>query len=1324
MTETLDRTALRAELMRRRLRGEVAPTRGGGIIPAVRPDAVPLSYAQHRMWVLDQLRPGGTEYLVTTALRLRGRLDTGALRTALDGIVARHEILRTRYPVLAGEPVQVVDEPGPVELVAVDLRALDPAERQRRVAALATSQRHPVSLATGPVLRATLARLDTDEHALLLTVHHIAMDGWSEGVLVAELTRRYDAAVAGRPAQEPPLPLQYADLALWQRSAPQQARLAGQLRYWRDRLAGLSPLELPTDRPRPPVRDAAGDLLSIELAGPTAEALRRLTRSCGATPYQALLAGFVVLLSRYTGQRDIAVGAPIAGRDRPEVQDLIGLLLNTVVLRVDLSGAPSFTDVLDRVRAATLDAHDHRELPFERLIDELAPDRDPSRSPLFSTMFVWDEAQTAGSAAAGVQIERIPVGESSAKFDLTVAVTQRPDGSVRIGFNYATALFDRDTIRRMAAHYGRLLAEAVARPDVPVDRLDLLGPAQRRQLTVDWNDTATDCPDVTLTGLLEAQAERTPDAVALRSGAEELTYRQLHAEAATIGRRLRHAGVGPESVVAVCLPRGLDLVRAMLAILKTGAAYLPLDPDHPAARREFMVRDSGARLVIDGEYLSAPDRTGAGGQPARGPQPGNAAYVIYTSGSTGQPKGALIEHRAIVNRLLWMQDTYRLDGSDRVLQKTPVGFDVSVWELFWPLITGATLVLARPGGHRDPAYLAEEIRAAGITTVHFVPSMLRAFLAEPVGPLPSLRRVICSGEALPPDLAAAALDRIGGELHNLYGPTETAVDVTAARCVPGEPVTIGRPIANTTAYVVDARLQPVPVGVPGELLIGGVQLARGYLGRAALTADRFVPDPFAAAPGRRLYRTGDLARYRPDGSIEYLGRIDHQVKIRGQRIELGEVESVLHEAPGVSAAAVAVHADQLVGYLVGPVEVDPVRAYLRERLPDAMVPARWATLPALPLTTSGKVDRRALPAPDPVRAGAGGDRVAPRNELEARIAEAFAAALGIDTLGVTDSFFLLGGDSMRAIRMVGLLRAAGLSVAVQDLFSHQSVAELAGVVAPTGPAEPVEPAAVEPFALVGAADRERLPAGLADAYPITENQAGMLFEMLSGGDRPVYRNVSCYQISDPLPFSLQVLREAGGLLTDRHEILRTSFDLSGFSELLQLVHERVDLPIGYDDLRGLSPQEQEETVRAYLRAERVRPFDISEAPLLRYHVHQLGDGQWRLTHSESHAILDGWSHTSTVAMLVSLYRTLRRGERPDLPPPRRYASPTSWPASARPWPRRRTGTSGRTPSPARTGSNFRRSGAPVRRPRPASSRCRGPICVPGCAGWPRRPAPR
>ncbi|MET8150672.1 amino acid adenylation domain-containing protein [Actinoplanes sp. NPDC049668] len=1243
MTETLDPATLRAELARRRLLGATSARPAAGPAHADRGAELPLSHAQHRLWVLEQVRPGSTEYLASVALRLRGDLDVDALRAALDAVVARHEVLRTRYPLTAaGTPVQAIDEPGPVELTVLDLRALAPADREARIAALGTHDRRPVDLAEGPPLRATLARLAAGEHALVLTVHHIAMDGWSEGVLVGELARNYAATtVAG------PLPLQYADVAAWQRTEMSGGVLDGHLRYWRERLAGLSPLELPADRSRPPVRDSSGALHTFAIPAETAAALTRLARDRGATVFQALLAVFDILLSRYTGQHDIAVGTPIAGRDRPEVQDLIGLFVNTVVLRADLAGRPSFAEVLRRVRDAVLDAHAHQDLPFELLVDEFAPSRDLSRTPLFSTMFLMDDAGTTAVEAGGLRIERIPVGESSAKFDLTLGVAVRPDGSLGAGITYATALFDPATVQRLAGHFVQLLTSAVAAPDAPADRLEMLTPGERRQLTVDWNDTAAGYPGGTLPALFEAQVARTPDAVALVFAGRSWTYAQVNARANRIAHHLRGLGAGPESVVAVDLPRGADLVPALLGTLKAGAAYLPLDPEHPAERRAFMVADAGAGIVITEDWLATV--SGDDSDPRTGPGPGHAAYVIYTSGSTGRPKGVLIEHRAIVNRLRWMQQSYPLDGTDRILQKTPAGFDVSVWEFFWPLLNGAALVMARPGGHRDPAYLADLITTERITTLHFVPSMLRAFLAEPFDGLPSVRRIICSGEALGADLVDGVRQRIGCELHNLYGPTETAVDVTALRCEPGRPVTIGRPIANTQAYILDREFRPQPVGVPGELMIGGVQLARGYLGRAALTADRFVPDPFAAEPGRRLYRTGDLARYRPDGTIDFLGRLDQQVKIAGQRIEPGEIEAVLRDCPAVAEAAVTVHDGQLAAYLVATADLDEVRAFLRERLPDAMIPARWTLLDALPLNSSGKVDRRALPAPDDPRPGGGG-YVAPDGDLEQTIADALRAALGVDKVGRHDSFFRLGGDSMRAIRAVGLLRAAGIALAVQDLFTHQSVREIAALAGPPAAAA-VPETTVERFTQLGDDDRRLLPDGLTDAYPITENQAGMLYEMLAGGDQAVYRNVSCYRIRDPRPFSAPVLAQAGRLLLDRHEILRTSFDLSTYSGIMQLVHARAYLPIAITDLRGVGHDEQQATVRAFLAAERAVPFDITAPPLLRYHVHLLSDGEWLLTHSEVHAILDGWSHTSTVAMLIDLYRALRDGGTPELPEP-------------------------------------------------------------------------
>ncbi|MFI9275592.1 amino acid adenylation domain-containing protein [Kitasatospora sp. NPDC052896] len=1269
MTETVDRAALRQELLRRRLSGAVpAAPREDGVRRAPRGGPLPLSFAQRRLWILDQLQPGGTEYLMTAALRLTGELDRAALRTALDALVARHEVLRTRYPVVAGEPVQLIEEPAPVPLVELDLSGPDRAGAEARLAALATWDRTPVDLARGPVCSATLVRLADREHALLLTVHHIASDGWSEQLLLRQLTRSYEDAVAGRPAAVPETGPQYADYALWQRERLAGELLENQLGYWQQRLAGLAPLELPTDRPRPTVRDTAGDQVPLTVPAAVARRLAELARAQGATSFMALLAAHTVLLGRWSGQRDIAVGTPVAGRDRPEAQELVGLFLNTLVLRTDLSGAPSFAEVIRRVREGALEAYAHQDLPFEQLVDALVPERDPSRNPLFATMVLWEDgsAGDAPRAAGGLLVEPLPVGEGSAKVELTVGVAEQPDGSLAGGVTYASALFDRSTAERFAAQLVRLLESAVEAPELPIDELEILPERELDLVLSEWNDTARPYPTGTLASLFEAQAARTPDAVAAVFEGAVLSYAELDARAEHLARRLRARGVGPESVVGVCLHRGPDLVVALLGVVKAGGAYLPLDPEYPARRLALMLADSGARLVITDAELAPPlagqaaepvllggteDPPPRATAPAAGPD--HPAYLIYTSGSTGTPKGVLVEHRAIVNRLHWMQQAYGLTAEDRVLQKTPYSFDVSAWEFFWPLTTGAALVLLRPGGHRDPAEIARVIAAERVSTVHFVPSMLRAFLAHPLPVLPSLRRMLCSGEALTADLVEQVHARLDCDLHNLYGPTEAAVDVTAIRCEPGRPVTIGRPIANTRTYLVDRELRPVPVGVPGELLLGGVQLARGYLNRPGLTADRFVPSPFAAGPGGdRLYRTGDLARWRPDGTIEYLGRLDHQVKIRGQRVELGEIEAALIEVPGVAAAAVTVHRQQLVAHLA-PATADPERAgeQLRRRLPAHLVPVHWTLLDALPLTPSGKVDRRALPEPGTSRAELGGEYLAPRDALEQTLAEAFAEALGLDKVGVRDSFFQLGGDSMRAIRAVGALREQGIELAVHDLFTRQRVAELAALVRTAPGARSAEGTPVAPFAQLTEEDRRRLPAGLVDAYPMAQTQAGMVYELLAAADKAVYHNVSCYRVRDELPFELATLRAAARLLTRRHEILRTSFDLSGFTETLQLVHAEAELPVGLDDLRALPEADREAVLDGFLLAERRRRFDLARPPLLRYHVHLISDQEWLLTHTECHAILDGWSHTSAVAELLALYRTLRRGHTPQLPPP-------------------------------------------------------------------------
>jgi amino acid adenylation domain-containing protein len=1245
MTGTLDRAALRAELLRRRLRGDATAAPDNRIDRAPRDTPPALSFAQRRLWILDQLRADSTEYLVTTALRLFGPLDTGALRAALDGVVDRHEVLRTRYAVIDGEPVQVIDAPGPVALSEVDLRDLDRATQDERLAGWTTSARRPVDLANGRVLTATLARLADEEHALVVTLHHIAFDGWSEAVLWRELDQLYTAAVTGVPSSLDALPVQYADYAVWQRAAVSGAALERQLGYWREQLAGSTPLELPTDRPRPPVRDSAGDQVSFTVPAPAARTVTQLARQVGATPFMALLAAYTILLARHGGQTDVTVGTPVTGRDRAEVQDLIGVFLNTLVLRTDLSGDPSFVEVLRRVKETALQAYAHQELPFERLVEELAPERDPSRNPLFSTMFLWDDEDTGARRLGGLRTAALSGGESDAKFDLTLAVTDRPDGSLAGAVNYATALFDEDTVARFAAQFVELVGSIARTPDTPISRLSVLPPTELRRVLHEWNDTAVRYPTGTLSALFEEQVARTPDAVAVCFDGQSVTYAGLNTRANRLAHHLIGQGVGPESVVGVRRERGTELVVALLAVLKAGGAYLPLDPDYPAERLDYMCVDAGVTVVLNDTDPSALD-----GEPTENPavatDPDHPAYVIYTSGSTGRPKGVVVSHRAIVNRLHWMQDAYGLDDTDRVLQKTPYGFDVSVWEFFWPLTTGATLVVARPGGHREPHYLAELITSERITTLHFVPSMLRAFLAEPFAALPSVRRMICSGEALPADLVAGVSTRIGCELHNLYGPTEAAVDVTATRCTPDTPVTIGRPVANTRTYIVDANLRPVPTGAAGELLLGGVQLARGYLDRPELTAQRFVPDPFGRSGGQRLYRTGDLARYLADGSIDYLGRLDQQVKIRGHRVELGEIEAVLGEQPNVCASAAAVHDGQLVGYLVADTGVDldvtAVGSALRERLPEAMVPSHWVVLDALPLTTSGKTDRAALPAPERGRGAATGEYVAPRTDVERAVVDALTSALGVDKVGVHDRFFDLGGDSIRAIRAIGTLRAARLNLSVQDIFTHQTAAELAALACHcTTEAQDV---LVGRFEQIGPADRGRLPEGLVDAYPMGQVQAGMVYEMLADTEHPAYQNVTSFQIADDGPFSLTALREAGRLLIDRHEILRTTFDMSAYSEPMQLVHESACADIGYDDLRALPEAEQQAVVQRYRHTMQATPLPMDQAPQLRWHVHRTGERQWVLTHTECHAILDGWSHHSLIGELRSTYRAIRDGD--------------------------------------------------------------------------------
>lgn len=1058
-------------LLEARLQKKAAPPAAG---ISRRDPAQPcrLTVAQEQLWFLDQLRPGTATYNIAEILRLRGPLDVAVLERSLTELVARHEALRTTFAADANEPFQVIHPPAPVRVPVVNLEAVPESARLHEASRVTHAEAwRPFALSTGPLIRFQLLRFAADDHVLGLYLHHSIADAWSIGVLTEELGELYRAGVQHRPAVLPALPVQYADFAQWQRTWLTSAECQRQLTFWKERLAGAPELlTLPTDRPRPATQSYRGGYETLVVPRALADEFQAVGRREGATLFMTLLAVFDVLLWRYTGQEDLVVGSPVAGRSRVEIENLIGFFVNMVVLRTDVSGAPTFRELVGRVRETTLSAFTHQDAPFEKLVETLRPVRSPSQNPLFQVAVVLQNAPGTDLVLAGLELSRLPVTPDTAKFDLTLFATEKA-GGLHLGLEYSSDLFDVATMRRMLGHLQQLMQGVVANPGCRIGELPLLTETERQQLLVEWNDASQrDYPSADcLHELFEAQVERTPAGVAVMDGSRRLTYRELNQRANQVAAQLRRAGVGPEILVGVCLERSVEMVVALLAVLKAGGAYVPLDPEYPLDRLAFMLKDTRAPVVITTSNLRQKlppssanilclDELNAG--PAiensgRSAQPTNLAYVIYTSGSTGKPKGAMNEHRGIVNRLLWMQEQYQLTPADVVLQKTPYSFDVSVWEFFWPLLTGAQLVMAKPGGHKDPRYLIELINACGVTTLHFVPPMLRTFLAEPgVETCRSLRQVICSGEALPFDLQELIFEKLPAALHNLYGPTEAAVDVThwtcrrdgALRIVP-----IGKPVANTQTYILDARLQPVPIGVPGELHLGGVQVGRGYLQRPELTAEKFIADPFR--PGGRLYKTGDLCRYLADGNIEYLGRLDSQVKIRGFRIELGEIEAVLGEHPAVGETAVlardSAHGEkQLVAYLVATgaaPTVAELRDHLKKQVPDYMVPAAFVVLPKMPVTANGKIDRRALPAPELLRPDLTATYVAPRNETETGLAAIWAEVLKVERVGVQDNFFELGGHSLLVLRVASRIRQQfGIEVPLAVVFETPTIAALAG----------------------------------------------------------------------------------------------------------------------------------------------------------------------------------------------------------------------------------------------------------------------------------------
>ncbi|MFZ6027917.1 MAG: amino acid adenylation domain-containing protein [Chloroflexota bacterium] len=1072
------------------LQAQERATSAAPLQPLAHDGQIPLSFAQQRLWFLEQLMPGNVAYNIPVAVRFTGELNEAALEASLQALVRRHAALRTTFILDAAQPRQRIAPDLILPVDRIDLRSWPVETRQaeaQRLAQAAATQ--PFDLACGPLLRAMLLRLGDDEYLLVLIMHHIISDGWSMGLVVREVAAVYQAYVDGSAPALLPLPVQYADYAVWQRQWLQGEVLEQQMRYWKQQLADAPMLELPTDRPRPTVQSVHGAQQTCLVSHTLTDALKTLSRQAGTTLFMTLLAAFQVLLYRYTDQDDVVLGSRIAGRNRRETEGLIGFFVNTLVLRTDLSGNPTFRALLERVRLVTLDAYAHQDLPFEMVVEALQPQRDLSRHPFFQVMFALLNFPLKNLELPGVAANPLVLDNGTAKFDLDFSWSETADGLLG-QVEYNTDLFDAGSIQRLLAHYHRILEAIVADLDTPLDAITLFDAAERRQVLVDWNETRQDYPEArSLPMLFERQAARTPDAVALVYETEVLTYQALNERANQLAHALCKMGVGPETLVGVCAERSPEMVVALLGILKAGGAYVPLDPTYPAERLAYLAADmaqamngkppviltqgagaahwpaSGQRILrldADWEQIANEPRS----NPGSAVSGENLAYVIYTSGSTGQPKGAMNRHSAICNRLQWMQAAYRLADDDCVLQKTPFTFDVSVWEFFWPLLAGARLVLAKPEGHKDGAYLAQLIAEQRVTTLHFVPSMLRLFLEEPglEERCRSLRRVICSGEALSTDLQARSFARLPAALYNLYGPTEAAVDVTHWTCERQDSrasVPIGRPIANTQLYILDRQMRPVPVGVPGELYIGGDNLGRGYLARPDLTAERFVPNPFAAllsetptANNTRLYKTGDRARYAADGTIEFLGRLDFQVKIRGFRIETGEIEAVLAQHPRLQTAVVVARETapgekQLVAYVVPQPGADAGtvsdwRDFLATRLPDYMLPANFVPLEALPLTASGKIDRRALPAPSVERPMLSATFVAPGTALEKQLAEIWAQALQLKEVGVHDNFFELGGHSLLLAQIQHRLQAVfpDRQCSMVDLFRYPTISAL------------------------------------------------------------------------------------------------------------------------------------------------------------------------------------------------------------------------------------------------------------------------------------------
>ncbi|BAY48986.1 amino acid adenylation domain protein [Scytonema sp. HK-05] len=1244
-----------------------------------RESELPLSFAQQRLWFLDQLDPGSPSYNISRAILLKGSLNVLALEQSFNEIVRRHEALRTSFTGVNGQPVQVIASALNITLPVVDLRQLPPEEREAEAQRLAKLQaQHSFDLSQSPLLQVTLLWLKENEHILLFTIHHIIADGWSAGVLVSEIATLYESFCVKLRSPLPELSIQYADFAIWQRQWLQTEVRSSQMAYWKQQLGGNLPvLELPSERPRPVAQTFTGKTQSWQIPKNLTEALKSLSQQEAVTLFMTLLAAFKTLLYRYTGQTDILVGSPIANRNRSEIEGLIGFFVNTLVLRTDLSGNLSFRELLRRIREVTLDAYAHQDLPFEQLVEELQPNRNLTHTPLFQVMFVLQNAAMESLKLSGLSLSPLEVETETARFDLTVSLTDTEQGLIGV-FEYNSDLFDTATITRMQGHYQTLLEAIVANPEQRLSNLPILTLAERQQLLVDWNDTQVDYRYACIHQLFEAQVERTPDAVAVVFEEEQLTYQELNARANQVAHYLQTLGVRPEVLVGIYVERSLEMVVGLLGILKAGGAYVPLDPSYPHERLAFILGETKVSVLLTQKKLVAvlPEHKAkvvcldadweeivkqSADNLINKATTENLVYAIYTSGSTGQPKGVQITHGALVNFLSTMRLTLGLTQEDILLSVTTLSFDIAALELYVPLIVGARLVVVSREVATDGTQLLEQLADSKSTVMQATPATWRLLLAAGWDGHSQLK-ILCGGEALDRSLANQLLER-STQVWNLYGPTETTVwsavqKVESNKDLNGRDsiVSIGRAIANTQIYLLDNHLQPVPIGVPGELHIGGVGLARGYFNQPELTSVKFIPNPFNQESTSRLYKTGDLARYLPDGNIEFLGRIDNQVKVRGFRIELGEIEAALNQHPGVQTSVAVVWEDEpgdkhLVAYLVlqpeQTVTTNEMRRFLAEKLPRYMVPSAFVMLEMLPLTPNGKVDRRALRAPDIAKRNIEAAFVAPHDPVEEVVAGIWVQVLGVEQVGIYDNFFDLGGHSLLATQVLSRIRHTfQIDLPLRRLFESPTVAGLAKSIQEVIKAQ----LGHEAPTIKRVSKDGNLPLSFAQ-------ERLWFLEQLQPGSS-TYNTPAAIRLVGSL--NVDALEQSLSEIVRRHEALRTTFGVVD-GQPFQTITPTLTVKLPIVDLRKLPEAERETEIQRLSAEEFQRSFDLDQGPLLRCTLLHIGEQEHIALFTIHHIVSDGWSMGVFVRELAALYRAFSAGKPSPLPElPIQYADFAVW----------------------------------------------------------------